>query len=125
MKDVIKDIENSDKKSINTTDEDCVKAKSRQGTHASYNVQNTVDQKHGLIVNSECVSQSNDYNQLNRQVNAATEIIGHKPATVCADAGYADIDDLKSIDDKINVVVPSKKQAQEEKGIKEIGASRT
>ncbi len=122
IKGALKDIESGDKKSVNTTDEDSVKAKSRQGSHASYNVQNTVDQKHGLIVNSECVSQSNDYDQLNRQVNSATENIGHLPKTVCADAGYADVDDLKKIDDAINVVVPSKKQAQEKKGFKEVSA---
>ena len=121
IKDVLKDLEGSDKKSINTTDEDSVKAKSRQGTHAAHNVQNTVDQKHGLIVNSECVSQSNDYNQLNRQVNNATEIMGKTPKTICADAGYAAVADLKEINDGINVVVPSKKQAQEAKGIKELG----
>ena len=124
IKEVLKNFKEEDKetKKINMTDQESVNAKSRQGSHAMYNVQSTVDGKHGLIVNSECVSQSNDYNQLNRQVNAATETIGHQPKTVCADAGYADVDDLKKIDNKINVVVPSKKQAQESKGVKEIEA---
>ncbi len=123
IKEVLKGFKKDDKKtrSINKTDQDSVKARSRQGSHAMYNVQNTVDEKHGLIVNSECVSQSNDYNQLKQQVDSAAEILGKKPENVCADAGYADIDDLKEIDTDINVVVPSKQQAQESKGAKEVG----
>jgi transposase len=104
------------KKHINSTDGDSVKAKGRQGTHASYNVQINVDEKHGLIVHGEAVSQSHDYNQLSEQVQTAAEVLGKKPDHVCADAGYADVDDLKKIDHKINVIVPSHKQAQEENG---------
>jgi transposase len=121
IKDVLSEIEASGKKMINSTDKDCVNGKSRQGTHAVHNVQSTVDGKHGLIVNAECVSQSNDYNQLSRQVESATEIIGYKPKDVCADAGYADIQDAKKIDPEINIVVPSKKQAQEAKGACPVG----
>ncbi len=102
------------KKYINSTDPDSVKAISRQGTHAVYNVQSTVDGKHGLIVQAEAVSQSYDYNQLSVQVKEAIETIGKKPHHVCADAGYADVDDLKEIDQHINVVVPNHQQAQED-----------
>jgi hypothetical protein len=112
IKGVLTDLETQDKKSLNSTDPESVKAKTRQGTHAVYNVQSTVDGKHGLIVNSECVSQNNDSNQLSRQVKLASDVIGHKPAHVCADAGYANIEEFKKIDQEINVVVPSRKQAQ-------------
>ena len=121
IKDVLVDLEASGERSINSTDKDCVNGKSRQGTHAVYNMQSTVDGKHGLIVNTECVAQSNDYNQLDRQVKAAAETTGHKPKHVCSDAGYADIQDLKKIDPEINIVVPSKKQAQESKGVCPVG----
>lgn len=120
MKSITKDLELSDKKSINSTDKDSVKGKGRQGTHAIHNVQSTVDHKHGLIVNSECVSQSNDYNQLSRQVDQVTEILGKSPDSICADAGYAATEDLQQIPGNINIVVPSKKQAQQSKGKKEI-----
>ena len=53
MKDVLNTLDSQDKDNINTTDEDSVKAKSRQGTHAVYNVQSTVDGKHGLIVHAK------------------------------------------------------------------------
>ena len=35
---------------------------------------------------------------------------------MCADAGYADVADIKQIDSSINVIVPSNHQAQEENG---------
>lgn len=114
IKDVLNTLNTSTRENINSTDQDSVKAKSRQGTHAAYNVQSTVDGKHGLIIHAEAVSQSNDYNQLSCQVEAATEVLEQKPQHVCADAGYADVDDLKKIDSKINIIVPSHKQAQEE-----------
>ena len=116
IKDVLETLTTRGKDSINTTDEDSVKAKSRQGTHAMYNVQSTVDAQHGLIVQAEAVSQSNDSNQLSQQVQKAAETVGKKPQHVCADAGFAGVEDSKKIDKDINVIVPSQKQAQEEKG---------
>lgn len=116
IKNVLTDIETQGRKSINSTDADSVKAKGRQGTHAIHNVQSVVDGKHGLIVHAEAVSQSNDYNQLSVQIKNAAEAIDKKPQHVCADAGYADVNDLKKIDPVINVIVPSHHQAQEENG---------
>lgn len=116
MKDVLNELDTQNKDNMNSTDTDSVKAKGRQGTHAIYNVQTTVDGKHGLIIHAEAVSQSNDYNQLNAQVHAAAQNIGKTPQHVCADAGYADIEDERKIDSSINIIVPSHKQAQEENG---------
>jgi transposase len=107
-------LEETKQGSTNSTDPDCVKASGRQGKHASYNVQSTVDKKHGLIVQAEAVSQSNDSNQLHRQITKAVEVLGRKPENVCADAGYAGTQDLKQIDQDIKVVVPSTRQAQKE-----------
>jgi hypothetical protein len=117
IKDVLTTLKEQEKESINSTDKDSVNAVGRQGTHACFNVQSTVDNKHGLIVHAEAVSQSNDYNQLSEQVQKSAEILGKKPKHVCADCGYADIEDIKKIDPEINVIVPSRKQAQEEKGL--------
>lgn len=114
IKETLKTLEENKEKSINSTDPDCVKANGRQGNHASYNVQSTVDKKHGLIVHAEAVSQSNESNQLHQQITEATQVLGKKPENVCADAGYASTQDLKKIDDDIKVVVPSTRQAQRE-----------
>lgn len=114
IKGILNKLDETGQNSINTTDPDCVKAHGRQGNHASYNVQSTVDKKHGLIVNAEAVSQSNDTNQLYDQITKATEVLGKTPENVCADSGYASTQDLKKIDKDITVVVPSQKQAQKE-----------
>lgn len=98
--------------SKNTTDADCIKFKSRQGSHAGYNGQIVVDEKHGLIVSSDVVNQSTDINQFAVQIDNANSNLGKKCTTACADAGYADTEELKKIDDQgITVVVPSQKQA--------------
>lgn len=121
IKDVLVELEATGKKSINSIDSDCVNGKTRQGTHAIHNMQTTTDGKHGLIVNTECVGQSNDYNQLSPQMEQSSETIGHKPQHVVADSGYASVDDLKKISSEINIVVPSKKQAQAAKGACAVG----
>lgn len=109
-------LKDSDKEYINSTDPDCVKAKGRQGSHACYNVQMTVDNKHGLIVHGEGISENNDLNQLKDQLEKSTDTVGKKPENSCADAGYNSTDDLAHIDKDIRLIVPSKEQSQEEKG---------
>lgn len=112
IENIVKELQEEDKKSINLIDKACVKVKGRQGTHAGYNGQIVVDEKHGLIVNSDVVSASNDSNQFSVQIEQANEVIEHKCNNACSDAGYSSIDDLKKIDDQgINVIVPSQKQA--------------
>ena len=109
---IMQDLGEGDLASKNTTDSDCIKFKSRQGSHAGYNGQIVVDEKHGLIVSSDVVSESSDINQFAEQIENANTNLEKKCTTACADAGYADTEELKKIDDqKITVVVPSQKQA--------------
>lgn len=82
IKEIADTLKKSPKASINATAPDCVKAKGRQGIHASYKAEVAVDEKHGLIVHSEAVSQNNDLNQLHTQLNHASEVIGHNPEVV-------------------------------------------
>lgn len=97
---IMKELKEQKTESINFTDSDCVKVKGRQGTHAGYNSQIVVDNKNGLIVNSDVVSESNDSNQFASQIQQANEVLGHKCKNACSDAGYTDTDDLKKIDDQ-------------------------
>ena len=116
IKTVLKEINEENKHSTNTTDPDCVKVRSRQGSHAGYNVQSVVDEKHGLIVNSDVVNDNNDIHQFAEQVNKANETLQKNCQTACADAGYAFVDELAKIDGQnIKVIVPSQKQALREK----------
>jgi len=117
IKEIADTLKKSPKASINATDPECVKAKGRQGVHASYKAEVAVDEKHGLIVHSEAVSQNNDLNQLHTQVNHASEVIGHNPEVVCSDSGYFSLKDLKEIPQDITIVIPSQRQAQEEKEV--------
>lgn len=118
VKKILSELKTEDKKSVNTTDSDCAKVHGRQGTHAGYNMQTVVDQKHGLIVNSDVVNESNDLHQFSEQIEQAHETLNKKCQTACSDAGYASIDELEKIDKQgIKVVVPSQKQAAKAKKI--------
>jgi len=108
-------LKTSGKESVNTTDPECVKAKSRQGKHASYNVQLVTDNKNGLIVSAEAVSEGVDYNQFSKQMKNAEETLGKPPQTGCADSGYSSVDDLEQVENKMNVVVPTTRQTNEER----------
>src|SRR3974390_3393292 len=85
---------------------------SPQGSHASYNVQSVVDDKQGLIVHAEAVRETSDVNQFARQIDQANEVLEKPCEVACADAGYADTQELQKIDAKgLTVVVTSQRQA--------------
>ena len=116
VKKILKKLEEEGQKSINTTDEECTKVKGIQGTHAGYNVQSVVDERHGLIVSTDVVSEGNDRNQFAEQIDQANEILGKKCSVACADAGYDNTDVLKSIDDQgIKVIVPQQRHTSNKK----------
>ena len=108
---ILKELKDTKEKSINTTDPECGRMKSLQGSHAGYNAQIAVDEKRGLIVNSDVVSENNDIKQFAEQVDQANETLGRKCDTACADSGYADTQELEKIDRQdIRVIVPPQKQ---------------
>lgn len=114
IEDIVKELSCESKENINATDKDCVKIKGRQGAHAGYNGHIVVDEKHGLIVNSDVVAESNDLNQFANQIEQANDVLGKKCNNACADAGFANTDELKKIDEQgITVIVPSQKQAHD------------
>jgi transposase len=124
VQDILKELKEQERESINTTDPNCVKVKGRQGIHAGYNGQIVVDEKHGLIVHSDVVNESNDANQFAHQIEQANQTLGHNCINACADAGYSDIQELKKIDDQhITVIVPSKEQVHD-KGVKPFDKER-
>ena len=115
--------------SINTVDPDCCRTHGRQGSHAGFNGQVVVDEKHGLIVNSDVVSENNDLGQLSDQIEQANEVVGGKCEVACGDAGYCNYDKMEElVENGIEVIVPSKKQAREddpdESTVKEFDKSR-
>jgi transposase len=99
-------------KTINQTDPESAMMGSIQGTHASYNVQSVVDDKHGLITHADVVSDVNDRNQFSNQITQAEEVTGKECEICCGDAGYANTKELERIDRRgTRVIVPSQRQA--------------
>jgi transposase len=112
VKAIVEKIKEEERTQLNAVDEDCIKVRGRQGTHAGYNAQIAVDEKYGLIVNSDVVNESNDMKQFSEQVRQANEVLGRKCKRACADAGYADTGNLKeAVEEDIEVIVPNQKQA--------------
>jgi transposase len=118
MQEALKTLKETGRTQINLTDPDCAIMHSIQGSHASYNVQSVVDDKHGLIVHAEAIRETSDVNQFAQQIDQANGVLGKSCEVACADAGYADTEELQKIDEKgIKVVVPSQRQAlHEEEG---------
>jgi transposase len=112
IEDIAQRLKASGRQNINSVDAKSVNVKGRQGSHASYRGDLVVDEKHGLIVQSEAVSQSSDLNQFNRQMKQAGENIGHSPEQGCADAGFYSLPDLDKVTSVSTIVMPSSKQAQ-------------
>lgn len=112
VKAIVEKIKEEERTQLNAVDEDCIKVRGRQGTHAGYNAQIAVDEKYGLIVNSDVVNESNDMKQFSEQVRQANEVLGRKCKRACADAGYANTGNLKeAVEEDIEVIVPNQKQA--------------
>ncbi len=112
---LLEEMERENIEKINGTDSDCVNFKGRQGSHAGFSAHIAVDEKHGLIVSADVVSEAVDSNQFSVQVDQAVDNLGKPCNTGVADAGYSDVDDIKqAIDNDIDVIVPTQRQAVHE-----------
>ena len=105
IENILEELKETKKKSINTTDQECTRISGLQGSHAGYSLHGTVDEKYGLLVNSDVRGEANDLNQFARQVNQANEVLEKKCDVACADSGYAYTRELEKIDkQKIKVI---------------------
>lgn len=107
IEDVLTRLQKESKPSINTTDADCVRIHSRQGSHAGYTGHIVVDDAHGLIVNSDVVAENSDNKQFANQLEQANAVLEKPCTTACADAGFADYDELNKVARvQTDVIVP-------------------
>jgi transposase len=98
----------------NITDIDSRLMKTCEGIKAGYNVQNVVDEKHGLIVNTLAESEATDIGQFSKQIKQAEETLNKNSEIACADAGYANTSELAKIDEQgTKVIVPSHRALHE------------
>jgi hypothetical protein len=96
------------RESLNSTDPQCVKVQSRQGTHAGYNGQIVVNEQNGLIVHCDGVAENNDRGQFANQIEGAQQTLKKPCAVACADAGYLNAETLEPVDQQgIRVIVPT------------------
>jgi transposase len=107
IEEVMRRLQHEGKASLNTTDTDCVRVHSRQGSHAGYNGQIVVDDANGLIVNSDVVDENNDSKQFAHQLQQANTVLDEPCKAACADAGYTDYNELSKVDlEQTKVIVP-------------------
>lgn len=110
---LLTEMNDKSKDKINGTDPNCKIMRGRQGSHAGYNGQIVVDEKHGLIAGTEVNAEVTDANQMERQIKNAEDILGKECKNACADAGYASVEDLNNLlGDERRIIVPSNVQAQ-------------
>jgi hypothetical protein len=104
---VLEELARQDKTSINTTDPQSARMRSGGQIENGYNCQAVVDDRHGLIVHSQVLNQSNDGGLFSGQINAAQQTLGKTCHSACADSGYGGAEDLKKmLDLGVDVVVP-------------------
>jgi len=112
IKSLLEQMERDGLQKINGTDRDCVNFKGRQGSHAGYSAHITVDETYGLIVSADVVSEAVDSHQFSNQIEQALDTLGKPCETAVADAGYSDIDNIKTtVSKEIDVIVPTQRQA--------------
>jgi transposase len=98
--------------SVNTTDPNSVRIKSRRGSNNGYSAHLVTDEKHGLIVSSDVVPKNNDSGEFSTQVRQAERTLGDTCDTAVADAGYHDLGELTPIAQRgTRVLVPTQAQA--------------
>jgi transposase len=103
---------NGKPRKVNLTDPQSALMKSPQGTHSSYSLQSVVDDKNGLIVHTDAVSDANDSQQLANQIRGAEDTLDRDCQVACADAGYSDIEQVEKIEsEERSAVVPTQQQA--------------
>lgn len=102
--------------SICLTDKDSVRINGRHGSGCGYSGHFVTDEKHGLIISSDVVSQNNDSNQFSKQVKQAEDVLNTTCKCVVADAGYHDLKELQPIAKRnTKVLVPTQRQASNKK----------
>jgi len=99
---------------INRVDPQCRQMKSPRGSHPSYAVHSVVDDQNGLIVHVDTVNDANDSGQFAEQIQGAETHLDKDCKIACADAGYANIDEIEKVEsDERSVLVPSQRQASD------------
>ena len=104
------------RESIAPADPEAKIMKSKEGFYPAYNVQSTVDSENHMIAQMDVTDEPNDYHSLESNINALKEQLDINPETVLADKGYANEDQIQSLEQSgMKCVVPFPEQAPDQK----------
>jgi len=94
LTDALKEIEESGRNQICTTDPECKVMKTRDGMRPSYNVQTAVDVDNHLIVHYDVTDECVDWNLLKAGIDASKEALGVENIEGIADRGYSNGEEI-------------------------------
>jgi len=116
LKQIKKQLEQSNKEKINATDPDAVFMKTNDGIKTSYNAQIVVDQDQQVIVAADVTNDPSDNEQLVPMVDQTQETIG-RIDKLSADSGYSSGENLqKMVDKKIDAYIPDANYQASQRG---------
>jgi len=115
------ELEESQKKKINSTDPDAVFMKTGNGIKTAYNAQISVDNEKQVIVAADVVNQSSDVEQLLSMVEQTEENTSGNIEQCSADAGYSSGENIKAMEKReIDAYIPDRDYQAQKRG-KSIG----
>jgi transposase len=92
-------------KRISPADPDARLMKSaRSGTYPAYNLQISVDSASKMIVAASATDHATDFEQLTPMFWSSADRLGKVPGEVLADTGYADLGDIKTIEEQTTAI---------------------
>ena len=106
LKQIRKQLDESEKSSLNETDPDAAFMKTSHGVRTSFNAQIAVDDQNQIIVAADVISDPSDVEHLLPMVEQVEANIG-KPEKLSADSGYCSGENLRDINHKgIDAFIP-------------------
>jgi len=112
-------LENTEKDYLAPNDPDANLMKSRDGWIPGYNGQTVIDKKNKMIAIAEITTQANDINELKKNIDNLKEQLNIEPEIIEADKGYANINEIKEIEDnsktKCYIPLPENKKKKDDK----------
>jgi len=103
----------------NTTDPESRIMKTQKGYVQGYNGQTIVDADSQIIVAADLVQDENDKHQQRPLVEKLKQYLGRLPDKITMDAGYWDEQELKKLDDEIDLYVATMKDWKERKKLRD------
>jgi transposase len=120
LKQLQKELTESDKEKINTTDADSAFMKTSNGIKISYNGQAADDQEHQVIVATDVTNQPADVEQLIPMIDQAEENTSDSIDACSADSGSSSGENLKELEDRsVEVYIPDRDYQAQTRGKKQ------